>query len=315
MARSVRCPVCRKPLTQREFAKALGILQARDRHFEHEQQSLRRQLAAARASAKQAHVEGMQAERRRTHRLLKGKDSEIQRLKERVQHLQRGSTPQTGGLEFEDRLAERLRREFPTDEITHAGKRGDVLHDVRFEGKTIGTIVYECKRTPRIGTAHVAQTQRALRERCAHYAVLVTTGTRRGFSGLGRDGDVVIVSPLGVIALATLLRGYLLEMERVRIERQKRNKVALQLLNFVTDNVFRRPLEQVITTAKGLVNDMNAEVREHFRNWQRRLENYTTVGFEAELIRDNVALVLNGKSPRKIFAPPRPKLMLPSRTA
>jgi hypothetical protein len=210
-------------------------------------------------------------------------------------------------------LVERLRREFPSDEIAQAGKRGDVIHRVCFDGKCIGTIVYECKRTPRIGAGHVAQTQRARRERCADYAVLVTTGTRRGFSGLGRDGDVVIVSPLGVIALASLLRTYLLEMERARVERQHRNKVALRLLDFVTDNTFRRPLEQVITTAKSLLNEMDSEMHEHVRDWQRRLEHYTTIGFEVEMIRENVALVLNGKDARKVVTPPRPRLMLPSR--
>jgi len=309
-----RCPVCKKALSEREFAKALGILEARDQHAAHQTDLLRRQLEAAKAGAKRSRDEGIKAERARNSRLLKGKESVIQNLKEKLRHVQRGTTPQTDGLEFEERLVERLHREFPGDTVTHAGKRGDVLHEVAVDGRSVGTIVYECKRTPKIASDHIAQCQRARRERCAHYAVLVTTGTRRGFSGLGREGDVVIVAPLGVVALATLLRGYLLEMERVRVERQHRNKVALSLLDFVTDNAFRRPVEQVITTAKLLITEMNGEVRDHIRVWQRRLEHYTTIGFETEVLRENVAKVLRGKQPRKIAAPPRAKLMLPSRT-
>jgi hypothetical protein len=74
-------------------------------------------------------------------------------------------------------------------------------------------------------------------------------------------------------------------------------------------------VEQVIATAKSLVKEMHVEVRDHVRVWQRRLEHYTTIGFETEMLRENVAQVLNGKPPRKAVAPPKPKLVLPARAS
>jgi hypothetical protein len=56
--------------------------------------------------------------------LLRGKDKHIAALQERIEQLKKGTTPQTDGLEFEDRLTSGLQREFPDDRIMHKGKTG-----------------------------------------------------------------------------------------------------------------------------------------------------------------------------------------------
>jgi hypothetical protein len=68
-----------------------------------------------------------------------GKESEIQKLKDRLRQIQTGATPQTDGLEFEGNLCLRLAREFPDDSVLQKGKGGDILHLVRSEGKEVGT--------------------------------------------------------------------------------------------------------------------------------------------------------------------------------
>jgi hypothetical protein len=80
-------------------------------------------------------------------------------------------------------LTARLSKEFPADRIEHKGQAGDVLHTV-FDGKErCGVIVYELKRVKEIQTVHVRQTAEARRSRGADVAILVTTGSRRGFNG------------------------------------------------------------------------------------------------------------------------------------
>lgn len=126
--RSLRCPVCKKPLTKREFDSALGILKAREEHLHGEADSLRRQLTKAQQRAKDAKQdgrrEGQEAERNRTKRLLRGKDRTITALQERIRQLKRGTTPQTEGLEFEDELTMRLKHEFKDDDIIPKGQGG-----------------------------------------------------------------------------------------------------------------------------------------------------------------------------------------------
>jgi predicted RNase H-like nuclease (RuvC/YqgF family) len=184
--RTYRCPVCKKPLTKEEYEQALGILGERERHLQHERAKLLEQVREWKARAKTALMEGKEEERKRTQRLLAGKDKTIQALKERIEQLQRGSTPQTEGLEFEEKLAARLRREFPEDDVRHKGRGSDVLHIGRSNGKVAGTIIYECKRTSTIQGKHVQQAYLAKQSREADFAVLVTTGQRKGFSGLAQ---------------------------------------------------------------------------------------------------------------------------------
>lgn len=312
MTRAPRCPVCKKPLTQQEYERALGILEAKDKHAAHQLETIRAKLAASRKSAKKARQDGIDAERARTGRLLSGKEKEIQRLKERVQHLQRGTTPQTDGLEFEEKLAARLRSAYPDDEVLHRGKGGDVLHHVRLKGAVAGTIVYECKRTPRIASDHISQAERARRVRSADYAVLVTTGMRRGFTGLARERDVLIVAPLGVIALVGLLRSYLLQMQKAQVEREKRAEIARRILDYVNGADFKRPLEHILGTAKTLTSALQDEIRTHFRGWHRRQERYQMIAFDATLLRENTEAVLHGQEVRKEITPPKTKLLLPS---
>ncbi|MGA8345282.1 MAG: DUF2130 domain-containing protein [Candidatus Sulfotelmatobacter sp.] len=132
---------------------------------------------------------------------MAGQNKQMKKLQERIAQLEKGTTPQTDGLEFEHKLVARLQREFPKDKIEHKGQGGDILHTVKFSGQAVGVIIYECKRCLRISSSHVQQAYLAKQTRRAHFAVLVTTGQRRGFSGLCLDRDVLIVSPLGTIPL------------------------------------------------------------------------------------------------------------------
>ena len=298
-----RCPVCKKTLTQKEYERALGILGERERHLQHQKEDLQKGLRNAKLREKKARAEGVTAERDRTQRLLKGKDRQIATLEETLKQLKKGSCPQTEGLEFEDKLAVRLRREFPTDDVEHKGKGGDVLHSIRFDGKVAGIIIYECKRTPRILPEHVRQTQRAKQSRDADFAVLVTTGTKRGFSGLACMSGVLVVSPLGAVPLAALLRSHLIEMMRARITKEKRARIADQLVQYITSPQFRNPIEEVIQVASELRGMIFDEAKQHRKVWERRWKHYKTIEWDSSQIQNNVQLVLHGKQPQPLAAP------------
>lgn len=307
-----RCPVCKKPLSKREYERALGILGEREKHLQHERAELERRLRFERAKAQQAKAEGIRVERARTQRLLEGKAKEIARLKERIDQLKRGSTPQTEGLEFEERLAARLHREFPEDEVQHKGRGGDVLHIVRFEKKSAGVIIYECKRTPRVQGQHIRQAFLAKQTREADFCVLVTTGGRKGFSGLAAIRGVLVVSPLGAIPLAALLRQHLIEMLRAKIGKEQRALIAQKLMKFVTSPQFKNPIEEVVELSGELQDMIKEEAKDHFRLWKKRWDRYQTISWDGSQVRENLRLVLLGKEPRAIGHPRGEPLQLPA---
>ena len=75
--KTYNCPVCKKPLSKKEYERALGILGEREKHLEHEKYDLQKKLREAQAKEKKAKEEGIQTERARTQRLLAGKEHQI----------------------------------------------------------------------------------------------------------------------------------------------------------------------------------------------------------------------------------------------
>lgn len=307
-----RCPVCRKKLSEKQYSKALGIWEAREEHFKHSMKELNKKLETARQNAKKARKEGIDFERAKTKRMIQGKVKIIENLKKRLKQLERGKTPQTEGLEFEDKLVKRLKKEFPEDKIVHEGKGGDVIQTVMFEHKPAGVIVYECKRTPSLQNSHVEQAYQAKITRKAVFAVLVTTANyKKTWKGFGIMRDVLVVSPFAVIPLVNLLRMHVIEMLKAEIPIHKRAKIAQQLLQHITSPEFRNPLEEIVRTGKELQSDLIGEAKSHYRVWKKRWGSYQKIGFNSSLIHHNIQLVLQGKQIKSMNKPKVQPLQLP----
>jgi hypothetical protein len=300
------CPVCGKPLTEHEYEHALGILGEREKHLKREKAELLGRLKQAHARVKEAREEGKRGERQRTKRLLQGKEAEIQKWKDRVRQLKRGSTPQTEGLEFEHKLAERLKREFPADDVKPMGRGGDILHTVRTDKRPAGVIIYECKREPKIRPAHIRQAFRAKKTREADFAVLVTTGQKQGFGGLAHINSVLVVAPLGVLPLVSLLRLHLIEMLRAKITKKERSIIAERLVKYVTSPQFKNPIEEVIQRASDLQDLLLDEALAHKHIWEKRWEHYQVIGWDSSHVQANLQLVLQGKEPTAMSRPKVP---------
>lgn len=309
-AKTYPCPVCGKPLTKSEFEKALEIHSAKEEHLQDLEKDLRRKEKNLDAKVAQAEERGQKTgekrEKNRSERLMAGQTRTIKKLQERVSQLERGTTPQTDGLEFEEKLLSRLKKEFQSfgDDIQRKGKLvGDIVHVVRYEGKDAGKIIYECKRTPRISGQHVRQTYQAKQSAHADFAVLVTTGRKRGFGGLMTVDGVLVVAPLGAIPLATLLRTNLIEMLRSRVTQKQRAKVAQQLLKYITSPQLRNPIEEVIHLSSNLQDMVKEEVHGHVDIWKKRLLHYQKINWDGSQVQSNLRLILHGKEPKTLVQP------------
>ena len=129
--KTYRCPVCKKPLTKEEYERALGILGEREKHLHEREDKLRRQLQDSQEREKSARSERIKKGWERAKRHMQGQDRVIETLRERIRELKRGSTPQTEGLEFEDKLAARITNgrcgPFFDTEASSNGYAGSVL--------------------------------------------------------------------------------------------------------------------------------------------------------------------------------------------
>lgn len=313
-ARMRRCPICGKPLTEAEHRKALRRLGVREKEFGRENKRLRAQLQAAHVEASNARQEGIEAQKKHDRGLMAGTRDKLSRAEDRIRQLERGTTPQTEGLEFEEKLAARLKREFLEDDIQRKGKSGDVLQIVMASGKPMGRIIYECKRTPGIPAAHVRQAQRAKEDRKANFAVLVTTGQRKGFGGFTQRDGVLVVSPLAALHAASLLRMHLIAMWQAGITKKRRQQIADRLLHYITGPEFKGPIEDATRRTSQLETDLLDEARDHKERWQGRWDHYHAIRWDVSGVRENVTLIQRGQEPKVIGRPqPAPFALPPAR--
>ena len=317
-----KCPLCGSALSESHYHKVLKVQQRKERVQKSELDKLRKQALAAkkkerelRAKAKKdietAKKEVMLSERKKTVTRNKRLIARIKKLEEEKKMLQKHTSPQQIGLADETVLAKRLQREFPDDRIEHAGKAGDVLHFVMFGAGDAGCIVYECKRTDRISASHVKQTAEAKRTRQANYGILVTTGTRRGFSGLDQDSGIFVVAQAGVLALAHICRDSLIMMAQEQLEAAAKQAAARRLMDYVTSPTCKTPLEQAISHAEQAHKHLVKEVKRHFLDWKKRHELYQSIHYDVSHVRTNIARVLEGEDPLKLEKPKHEPLALP----
>jgi hypothetical protein len=308
-----RCPVCNKPLTKKEFERAFKIHETQKEHVEARERQLEEREQQFKAEKKRIKKDARDTEHKRTRRIVAGKDLQIGKLRKTVWLLKRGQTPQEYGPEFEDKLVKRLRAEFTNDDVqpTKGGRGGDVLHIVKEGGKDAGIIIYECKWTPRISGSHVRQTAQAKMLRRAEFAILVTSGTKPGFSGFTEMAGVLVVAPAGVLAVVGLVRNHLIAMLRAGIEKKRRAKIANQLLKFIKSPEFKNPIEEVVRTADNLREGIKEEFKWHKNDWQRRWEAYGRIRWDGFAIQENLRRVFHGAAPTQIVQP-KEKLALPA---
>ncbi|HEV3092156.1 MAG TPA: DUF2130 domain-containing protein [Candidatus Cybelea sp.] len=207
------------------------------------------------------------------------------------------ATPQDFGLANEHVLLEALTEFYTEDRIARTGQAGDVVQDVRDNGKACGIIAYECKKKSAISPADVRDAIKAKRKTKADYAVLVHSGTRRGFSGFSIMEGVCVVSPSCVLAVSYLLRQVLVYMGRVDIDESIRQQVAQEVVRYIGSADFRSPLDQILHDARRESTELQRERNAHERWWKDREVRTARTLWNAGAIRACVEQAMQGIRP------------------
>lgn len=323
------CPLCGSVLSEKHYHRVIKLQARKENVHKGELAKIAKQAAAAQAAVARARhsaalarakaradvaaakKEAAATEKKKTLIRSKRLMARIKKLEEEKRMLQKHSSPQSIGLADESVLVRKLKAEFPEDRIVHAGKGGDVLHYAVFEKEEVGCIVYECKHTDRIEAAHIRQTALAKKTRQASYAILVTTGTRKGFSGLDRETGIFLVAQAGVLTLARLCRDSLVTMAKQRLDDAERAAAAMRLMEYITSPTCKTPLEEAISHTERAKSNLGKEIRQHMHDWRNRHELYMTIHYDVSHIQLNITRVLGGEEPKKLERPKFAPLSLP----
>jgi len=295
-----KCPLCSSALSKERWLSVTGIWR--------DQEKLLKESKKREAAAEQ---KGVAKERRRTTylRSLLGKretiiETQNEQIKELRRQLKQGTTPQMEGLLFEPELCTELQNKFPRDKIEHHGKGGDILQLVFVNSKCVGRIVFECKKCSRMPSKYVEQARRAISQRRADYAVLVTNASKSNTFGFWTDKDVLIVHPAGVIALVSWLRDALIRVAESKMNRRQREQAISAILEYVSSAEFRNPVREIIRRSEQLGSELKSEIRSHRNQWINRLGHYRAIWMEGQGLRRDVDTIIQKYS----LGTPRGKL-------
>jgi len=291
LLKAITCPLC-----QEDYDKVIGVSKLQGRE----------QKVALDHAVKEA----TDKERHRFDVLVDKQKGQVTKLKETIEHLRNGTTPQSVGYADETLLTTALAECFPDDDVQHKGKKGDVLHIVMVNGIRVGCLVYECKRTQSLTKTHVHQAYEAKGLRHADEAILVTTGKRKGFNGFAEMDGVYVVTPTGVLALVTLIRRTLIELKQANRTDDEKAKVLGNLRTYITEGGFKQAMSEVMQRSMILEDQLRVEIETHVHGWRERMDHYNHIGYNALLVQDNVSCLLLGGVPKEVLCPPAPVLPL-----
>ena len=316
MAKKFNCPLCGTNLPQQKYLRIVGAWEAKQKT----EVALKKELKEARRAREDAKKE-MRTERaklKRENRLLvrqgieKGQKKEkaradrlaksvhrytddIKGLNKRIKELQTqlksGTTPQVEGLNLEAALVRELRKAFPGDKIEHHGKGGDIFHKIMVRNQQVGSILYECKRTPRFDIKSIHQTKRAMALRQATFGMLVTTATKKGTAGFFILKDVAVVHPFGAVYLAKILRQSQIDLYDMNLDKAESAKRSEALMRFIRGDDFKSLVRDSIYRTKELYDVLKKEMKSHKKVWEDRYGHYRAIHLNSsrlELATDNI---------------------------
>ncbi len=273
--------------------KAREMAQARFKLLEHATKEKVEKKVVKLEQSKQAALKTMEIFRKQNVE----QTTQIIELKKQ---LARETTPQIEGLLYEDTLLAALRKEFPEDEFRHTGKGGDIIQLIRHKAKTIGGIVYECKRVRHFQTAHITQAAEAKLKRKTDYAILVTNATSKGYKGFSMEKGVLIVHPAGVISLVHLLRGQLVSIDDMKLSGAQRSEAIQKTIQFIEGPEFKNSMDAVIQETQELYDSLCKEVLDHKKAWKRRYVGYVKIRQETLAVKIKTNNALTGKKQEQL---------------
>ncbi len=208
----------------------------------------------------------------RSQKHLEKANNKIKLLEEQ---LKKNQTPQVLGLLEEGVFLAKLKQNFPHDEFSHPGKKGDIVHFVKDRGRRVGSIVYELKKVSSFSTKHIEQTFLAKQQRNADYGILITNAKRKQNDfGFFVAKGIIVIHPAGALALISILRSQIIRIASLKLTEEKRSEAVRAVLEYIQSPSFRNSLEHIMEETKSLYEELTKEVKQHIKAWEVRLSKY-----------------------------------------
>ena len=226
---------------------------------------------------------------------LLGKDKVIADLTKYAEDMKRkaeqGSQQLQGEVQELD-LEATLRASFPRDVIEPVAKGtfgGDTLQRVTgLNGASVGTILWESKRTRAWSDGWLAKLRGDQREARAQVAVLVSAVLPKGVEHFAQVEGVWVCGTAVAVPMAALLRQALIDVAGARASAEGVQTKTDLVYEYITGGRFKQRVEAIIEAFTTMREDLDTERKFVMRQWAKRETQIgnvlaSTVGMHGDL--------------------------------
>lgn len=198
-------------------------------------------------------------------------------MKKKIEELQQKAnltSQQLQGEVLELELEEFLKKEFPLDEIKEVGKgiRGaDVMQVVSDQmGRSVGTIIWESKRTKTWDEAWITKLKDDLRATKSDIAILVTSVLPKDIKYFGFKDGVIVTCFDCLLGVASQARFALIKEGQLKSSLVGAEEKKDYVMQYLQSNQFRQRVEAIIEAFDTLKSDLDKEKRMYANLWAKR---------------------------------------------
>jgi len=200
----------------------------------------------------------------------------IESLKRKVEDLNRGLASESNQLVGEAQeiaIEEKLIYHFPEDviEAVPRGVQGaDIIQTVLINNQVAGKIIWESKRTKQWKEEWIEKLKDDKMKSGCDIGVIITKTMPRESKGLLMKEGIIISEYSYLIPIAGLLRQNLINIKKVSISQNDRNRKESMLYEYIISNEFRDRVQSLVDSIKYAKEDLEKEKMTLNKIWAKR---------------------------------------------
>jgi hypothetical protein len=225
---------------------------------------------------------------------LKEKDLQLEEIRKVNEDLKRkleqGSQQRQGEV-LELDLEEKLHLQFPNDEFVPIPKGvegADIWQKVKYQGKTVGSILWEAKRTKAWSNSWIAKLKEDLVRINASEAILISQQLPNNSNSFDRKDGVWIAKYEHSISLGRFVRFLLTNISMVKSSSTHTEEDWGKIRDYMMSDAFRHRMQAHFEGIKNLKDTLDAEKRSTMLKWKKQESiiskmDSNTINFYGEL--------------------------------
>ncbi len=207
---------------------------------------------------------------------LKEKDLQLEEIRKVNEDLKRKleqGSQQRQGEALELDLEEKLHAQFPNDEFLPIPKGiegGDILQKIVYQGKSVGSILWETKRTKAWSNAWTAKLKEDLTRINASEAILISQVLPNNSNSFDRKDGVWIAKYEHSISIGRFVRFLLTNVAMVRSSSAHTEEEWMKIRDYMMSDAFKHRMRTHFEVIKDLNETLDAEKRTTMLRWKKQ---------------------------------------------